>query len=58
MDKSLDDNYYYLGTVYEALKQPAKAVENYQKFMKMAPANNANIAAVKDRLKLLAPGRK
>jgi tetratricopeptide (TPR) repeat protein len=58
MDKSLVDNYYYLGTVYEALKQPAKAVENYQKFMKMAPANNANIAAVKDRLKLLAPGRK
>ena len=58
MDKTLVDNYYYLGTVYEALKQPAKAVEAYNKFMKTAPANNANIAAVKDRLKLLAPGRK
>jgi len=58
MDKTLVDNYYYLGTVYEAMKLPAKAVESYQKFMKTAPANNANIAAVKDRLKLLAPGRK
>jgi tetratricopeptide (TPR) repeat protein len=58
MDKTLVDDYYYLGTVYEALKQPAKAIENYNKFMRMAPAGNANTAAVKDRLKILAPGRK
>ena len=58
MDKTLVDDYYYLGTVYEALKQPAKAVENYNKFMRSAPAGNANTQAVKDRLKLLAPGRK
>ncbi|MBK8222743.1 MAG: tetratricopeptide repeat protein [Candidatus Obscuribacter sp.] len=59
MDKTLVDTYYYLGTVYEGLKQPAKAVEEYQKFMRSAPAGNANTAAVKERLKLLAPaGRK
>ncbi|MBK9622836.1 MAG: tetratricopeptide repeat protein [Candidatus Obscuribacter sp.] len=58
MDKTLVDNYYYLGTVYEALKQPLKAIEEYQKFVRLAPAGNANMAAVKDRLKILAPGRK
>lgn len=52
------DTYYYLGTVFEGLKQPAKAIEMYQKFVRMAPANNGNMAAVKERLKLLAPGRK
>ncbi|MBS2009575.1 MAG: tetratricopeptide repeat protein [Cyanobacteria bacterium SZAS TMP-1] len=58
MDKTLVDNYYYLGTVYEALKQPAKAVASYQQFMRSAPAGNANTPAVKERLKLLAPGHK
>jgi len=58
LDKSLVDTYYYLGTVYEALKQPVKAVEEYQRFVRSAPANNQNMAAVKERLKLLAPGRK
>ncbi len=58
LDKSLVDTYYYLGTVYEALKLPAKAVEEYQRFVRSAPAANPNMAAVKDRLKLLAPGRK
>lgn len=58
MDKSLVDTFYYLGTVYEGLKQPLKAVEEYRKFVRSAPANNANMAAVKERLKLLAPGGK
>lgn len=58
MDKTLVDTLYYLGTVYEGLKQPLKAVEEYQKFVRTAPANNPNMAAVKERLKLLAPGRK
>lgn len=58
MDKTLVDTYYYLGTVYEALKLPAKAVEEYQKFVRSAPANNPNMAAVKDRLKLLGPVHK
>lgn len=58
MDKTLVDSNYYLGTVYEALKQPAKAVEEYLKFTRSAPANNPNMAAVKERLKLLAPGHK
>lgn len=58
LDKTLVDTNYYLGTVYEAMKQPLKAVEEYQKFVRSAPANNPNMAAVKERLKLLAPGRK
>lgn len=58
MDKTLVDTYYYLGTVYEALKMPPKAIEEYLKFTRSAPANNPNMAAVKERLKLLAPGRK
>jgi tetratricopeptide (TPR) repeat protein len=52
------DTYYYIGTVYEGLKQPLKAVEMYQKFLRLAPANNPNMAAVKERVKLLAPGRR
>jgi hypothetical protein len=58
MDKTLVDTYYYLGTVYEAMKQPLKAVEEYRKFVRSAPAGNPNMAAVKERLKLLAPGGK
>jgi tetratricopeptide (TPR) repeat protein len=58
LDKTLVDTYYYLGTVYEALKLPAKAIEEYQRFVRTAPANNGNMAAVKERLKLLAPARK
>jgi len=58
MDKTLVDNYYYLGTVYEALKQPVKAIAAYQQFMRSAPAGNANTASVKERLKILAPGHK
>lgn len=58
LDKTLVDTYYYLGTVYEGLKQPLKAVEEYRKFMRSAPAGNPNTQAVKDRLKLLAPGGK
>lgn len=36
MDKTLVNNYYYLGTVYEALKQPLKAIEEYQKFVRLS----------------------
>lgn len=52
LDKTLTDNYYYMGTVYEGLKQAPNAIIEYKKYLQFAPTG-PNAAAVKDRLKIL-----
>ncbi|MDZ4833054.1 MAG: tetratricopeptide repeat protein [Candidatus Melainabacteria bacterium] len=51
---SLADAYYYRGLIYEDLKQNEAAKKDYQKYLQLQPAG-ANAAAVKDRLKIVAP---
>lgn len=54
MDPKLVECWYYLGTIYEATKQPPRAIEAYQKYLKLAPSGpNANEARA--RLKELQP---
>ncbi|MBX9688188.1 MAG: tetratricopeptide repeat protein [Candidatus Obscuribacterales bacterium] len=52
MDPNLVDGYYYMGTVYEGMKQPALAIAEYRKYLAKQPAG-PNAAACKDRLKAL-----
>lgn len=52
LDKNLTDNYYYMGTVYEGMKQVPNAIVEYKKYLQFAPAG-PSAAAVKDRLKIL-----
>lgn len=52
MDKNLFDCYYYLGTAYEGLKNPAAAIIEYKKYLQFAPTG-PNAAPVKERLKIL-----
>jgi tetratricopeptide (TPR) repeat protein len=51
---SLADAYYYRGLIYEDLKQIEAAKKDYQKNLQLQPTG-ANAAAVKDRLKIIAP---
>ncbi|HEY9784708.1 MAG TPA: tetratricopeptide repeat protein [Candidatus Obscuribacterales bacterium] len=45
--------YYYRGTLYEAMKQPANAVVEYQKYIKALPSG-PSAGACKERIKILA----
>ena len=61
-DGKLADAYYYRGTVYEELKNPAGAKRDYQKYLQLAPTG-PNAADAKERLKALggaggAPARR
>ncbi len=51
---NLFDGYYYRGLIYEDLKQNELAKKDYQKYLQLQPAG-ANAAAVKERLKIIAP---
>lgn len=51
---NLFDGYYYRGLIYEDLKQNELAKKDYQKYLQLQPAG-PNAAAVKDRLKIIAP---
>ena len=55
--KTCADALYYLGTLYEQMKQPAKAVEEYIRYVKAAPSGQS-AGEAKQRIKLLAPGRR
>ena len=52
MDPKQCDAYYYLGTLYEQMKQPALAIGEYRKCVQCAPTG-ANAAAAKGRIRAL-----
>lgn len=51
------ESYYYLGTLYEQMKQPALAVVEYKNYITKLP-NGPNVGTAKERIKLLAPPTK
>ena len=53
LDPNQFDAYYYMGTVYEGMKQPTLAAQEYKKYLLKQPSG-PNAAACKDRLKILA----
>lgn len=55
--KTCVECYYYRGTLWEALKNVPNAVKDYQAYLRAAPSGQS-AAAVRDRVKLLAPAGK
>lgn len=52
LDTKQVDAYYYMGTVYEAMKQPGLALQQYRKYLQAAPGGQ-NAPDAKERIKIL-----
>src|SRR5205823_482819 len=55
MDPKLPDPYYFRGTLYEGMNQPALALPDYRKYVVLAPAG-PYAADAKNRINILSKG--
>ncbi len=56
LDPKQVDAYYYMGTVYEGMKQPGLALQQYRKYLQVA-AGGQNAADAKERIKILGSAK-
>jgi tetratricopeptide (TPR) repeat protein len=57
LSKPLPAVHFGLGEVFTLKKQPKKAIEEYEKYLKISPSNTPEAKYVQDRVKALKSGR-